>query len=85
MAYFNEQEPRRHLSARLYRAGAIYVGVIEGKDGAAGLKVYLPYDKQERAVIFLIANEVLSQYGYRTEEDEGQDILKVWFKVEDNV
>lgn len=81
MEYFSREQPRHHLAARLYRSGAIYVGVLEISSQAAGLKVYLPSDKEQRLVIFSIANEVLRQYGFRTEEDEGQDILTVWFKA----
>lgn len=81
LKYFSSEQPRYHLAARLYRAGAIYVGVIEISGQAGGLKVYLPSGKEQRSVIFSISNEVLSQYGFRTEDDEGQDILTVWFKA----
>ncbi|HAJ56712.1 MAG TPA: hypothetical protein DCL35_02955 [Candidatus Omnitrophica bacterium] len=80
MKYFKSDRPRRHLTARLYRAGALYVGVVYVMDEAAGLKVYLPLDREPRLVIFKAANEALVQAGFRSEDDTGQDTVTIWFK-----
>ena len=80
MVFFEQDRPRRHLVARLYRAGAVYLGVVFVKEEASGLKIYLPLRRELREAIFKIANEALVQAGFRREEDERQDTLMVWFK-----
>ncbi len=77
--YFRDDRIRGRIINRLYLSGAVYVGVVEVMKEPQGLRVYLPIDLDSRKMIFKIANEVLVQDGYRTEEDTGQDILTIWW------
>jgi hypothetical protein len=76
---FSDLKAARRFVSRLYAAGAIYVGVVFTMQEANGLKVYLPLDFDKREEIFSIANRELVQAGFRTETDQGQDTLTIWF------
>lgn len=65
---------------RLYRFGAIYIGVVFVMGDASALKIYLPLDFDRREEIFKIANTELTKAGYRTETDSGQNDLTIWFQ-----
>lgn len=80
LKYFRDDKPREHLVSRIYRVGAVYVGIIFVMEEPAGLKVYLPESVELRPDIFKIANEVLAQAGFRREEDAGQDVVTIWLK-----
>ncbi len=71
--------PNARLITRLYKAGAVYVGVLEVLGEISGLRVYLPLDQDRRRQIFLIANRELARASCRLEEDTGQDTITIWF------
>jgi hypothetical protein len=80
LKYFRSDKAREHLISRIYRAGAVYVGVLFINEDPAGLKVYLPENVDLRPEIFRIANETLIQSGFASEEDAGQAGVTIWLK-----
>jgi len=67
------------LIRRLYREGAVFVGLVASGDDPLGLRVYLPLDEEKREEIFAIANELLPSAGSVLSREEGQDQLTIWF------
>jgi len=64
---------------KLCSNGVIYVGVVSTLGEVSGLRIYLPLNLERRGNVFDLVNKKLSQFGYSTEEDKGQDFLTLWF------